>query len=108
VSIIKIGTGGNGISFERIQCICSTSASIFSLRTQRLRSRQFRQRFHDGSDRSNYSIVASASARGSDARETDTCAANAWEASTHARAAGAREAGTHARAAAGFKTGLSI
>ena len=106
MSIIKIGTGGNGISFERIQCICSTSASIFSLRTQRLRSRQFRQRFHDGSDRSNYSIVASA--RGSDARETDTCAANAWEASTHARAAGAGEAGTHARAAAGFKTGLSI
>jgi hypothetical protein len=100
---IKLGTGGNGIPFEWVERMCSASASIFTRRTQRLRSRQLRQRFHDGPGRSIYSIVASA--RGSDADETDTR-------ETGARADAAHEADTRARAraaaGAGSKTGLSI
>lgn len=42
-----MGTGGNGIRFERAQRIYSADASFSSLRAQRLRSQLLQQFLHD-------------------------------------------------------------
>lgn len=62
-----LGTGGNGEQFERARRICSANAFISSRRTQRLRRRQFLQRFRGASSRPRDSIYAAARNAGTQA-----------------------------------------
>ena len=100
----QYGNRWNGERFERAQCTYSAHSYIFSLRTQRMRSRELRQRFHDGSDR----LIDNIDAATGYARGTHSRAVEARRARSGAAEARRTRSSALAGTAAGLITGHGI